>query len=150
MITDRTSADAAEAKKIRLNKVKKEMPLTEAEKATMERGAVTLNTLNRIESKQSELKAVINDMGYWGFEAVNKQWTKDDVFVYDDLKRICENTAILRRAFFSLKTTPPNPYAEYDYREFNRLEQILVDIEAQSESIKSLYRICGAYVSGGK
>lgn len=29
MITDRTSADVAEAKKIRIKKVKKEIPLTE-------------------------------------------------------------------------------------------------------------------------
>ena len=56
MIFDRTQNDVDTAILLRNTKVKKFETLTESEIATLEKGTLTINTLNRIEAKQEELK----------------------------------------------------------------------------------------------
>ena len=96
MIFDRTQNDVDTAIRLISEKVKAFQQLTESEIATLEKGTMTINTLNRIESKQDELKSLFNDMGYFGCDIENKQWAETDIFDVDNFQRIIDNTNILR------------------------------------------------------
>ena len=65
MIFDRTAADVEEAIRIRKEKVQKMQDLTEEEINILERGTLTINTLNRIEEKQEELKNLFEQDFYF-------------------------------------------------------------------------------------
>lgn len=149
MIYDRTIKDVENAKKIRLEKVQKFLELTDEDVQILERGFVTVNTLNRIEQKQSELKSAINSMGYYGANIQNYTWGRWDYFEKSDLQRICENTRILREAFFDYVDTPENPMPRYYFEEFNKLEKILLDIENMVGEVQANYKICGTFNCGG-
>ena len=148
MITDRTPYDVAEAKKIRSSKIQKFVSLTEKELAVVEKGLVTLNTLNRIEQKQIELKETLANMGYYSGSVLNKHWNEGAYFFDEDLRRIVDNVAKLRNAFFVLKNTPSNPIAKFHYEEFNKIEKILVDIETMILDVKQNYRECDTFYCG--
>ena len=85
MIFDRTQNDVDTAILLRNTKVKKFETLTESDIATLEKGRLTINTLNRIETKQEELKNLFNDMGYWNTPTTNKLWSENDIFNIDEL-----------------------------------------------------------------
>ncbi len=148
MIYDRTAADVAKAINIRKNKVSKGVNLTEQDLLTMERGSFTINTANRIEDKQSQLKALLADMGYYGTNIVNVKWELGDVFFLEDLVRIVDNTSALRKAFMVFSDTPTNPRAEYHYREVNLMEKVLYDLGEMVDVVKKNYRECGAFNCG--
>jgi hypothetical protein len=125
--------------------------LTENEIATLEKGTLTINTLNRIENKQDELKNLFNDMGYWNTSITNKQWTENDIFDNNgerDVQRILDNTNVLRRAFFIYKGTPNTPPISYHYNDINALEKILYDLDVMINDVKSHYRECGTFKCG--
>lgn len=147
MIFDRTISDVRNAQRIRKDKVQKGIALTEADISALERGTITYNTLNRIESKQEELALILRDMGYYS-SVINNQWTKDDIFGESNLKRIVDNNIKLRRAFYVYSNTPMDAVASYRYSEINALERILYDLERMIEYTKSQYRRCGAYNCG--
>ena len=105
MIFDRTQNDVDTAILLRDTKVKKFETLTESEIATLEKGMLTINTLNRIETKQEELKNLFNEIGYWNTSIINKTWGENDIFNVDEFQRILDNTNILRQAFFVYKST---------------------------------------------
>lgn len=149
MIYDRTANDVKSALQIYSSKFTKGIELTDDDIAVLERGMVTINTLNRIESKQSELQLILNDMLYGDMDISNKIWIDTQFFYQEDLDRIVNNTAILRNQFYVYVNTPENPRPEYHYREFNLMERILNDIEKMIEYVKSNYRECGAYECGG-
>ena len=94
MIFDRTQNDVDTAILLRDTKVKNFETLTESEIATLEKGTLTINTLNRIENKQEELKNLFNDMGYWNTPTNNKTWSENDIFNVDDFHRIIDNTNV--------------------------------------------------------
>lgn len=145
MIYDRSLDDVNSAKDIRENKVKKFLTLTSEEIQTLERGCITINTLNRIESKQSELKEKINNMGYFNTPIINKTWSKTDIFYEEDIARIVNNNLVLKEAFFVFNDTPFDAKAQYDYIQINKLEKTLYDIELLTEEVINLYRICGTF-----
>lgn len=149
MITDRTQFDVKRAKSIIEEKVKKFIELTSVEEKTLERGTVTINTINRIEDKQAEIQEILNDMGYWNVSILNKKWNLGDVFRQSDLDRIVENNSMLRSAFYALKDSPVNAIGKYHYSEFNSLERILLDIFTNIEYTISRYRRCGNFNCGG-
>lgn len=149
MITDRTQFDVKKAKSIIEEKVKKFIELTSAEEKTLERGTVTINTINRIEDKQAEIQKILNDMGYWNVSIFNKKWNFGDVFRQSDLDRIVENNSMLRSAFYALKDSPVNAIGKYHYSEFNSLERILLDIFTNIEYTINRYRRCGNFNCGG-
>lgn len=149
MITDRTQLDVKNAKSIVEEKVKKFIELTSAEENILERGMVTINTINRIEDKQAEIQEILNDMGYWNVSIFNKKWNLGDVFRQSDLDRIVENNSMLRSAFYALKDSPINAIGKYHYLEFNSLERILLDIFTNIEYTISRYRRCGNFNCGG-
>ena len=109
MIFDRTQNDVDTAILLRREKVQAFQELTEHEIATLEKGTLTINTLNRIENKQEELKNLFNDMGYWNTPITNKVWGENDIFNVDEFQRIIDNTNVLRQAFFVYKDTPNTP-----------------------------------------
>lgn len=148
MIFDRTSADVNNARKIREEKIKKFIELNESEYNTLERGTITINTLNRIENKQAEVKTRLNDMGYFNAPIINKTWNYVDVFTEEDFERIVKNNSILRNSFYALKDSPVDAIAKYHYSEINAIEKILLDISSNIEYTINKYRRCGKYYCG--
>ena len=148
MIFDRTQNDVDTAVLLRNTKVKKFEALTESEIVTLEKGTMTYNTLNRIETKQEELKNLFNDMGYWNTPITNKVWGKNDIFNVDEFQRIIDNANILRQAFFTYKDTPNTPPISYHYNDINALEKILNDLDVMINDVKNNYRECGTFESG--
>ena len=148
MIFDRTQNDVDTAILLRNTKVKKFETLTESDIETLERGTLTINTLNRIETKQEELKNLFNDIGYWNTPITNKTWGENDIFNVNEFQRILDNTNALRRAFFVYKDTPNTPPISYYWDDINSLEKILNDLDIMINDVKSNYRECGTFESG--
>lgn len=148
MIFDRTQNDVDTAIILRSEKVQKFQELTEDEIAILEKGTLTINTLNRIETKQEELKNLFNDMGYWNTPTTNKVWDYSQIFNVNEFQRIVDNTTILQNAFFVYKDTPGTPPVSYHYNDINALEKILYDLDVMINDIKSHYRQCGTFESG--
>lgn len=148
MIFNRTQKDVDAAILLRDTKVKKFETLTESEIATLENGTITHNTLNRIEEKQTELKNLFNEIGYWNTSISNKVWGENDIFNVDDFQRILDNTNVLRNAFFVYKDTPNTPPISYHYNDINALEKILYDLDVMINDVKSHYRECGTFECG--
>ena len=148
MIFDRTQNDVDTAIILRREKVQKFQALTESEIATLEKGTLTINTLNRIENKQEELKNLFNEIGYWNTPITNKTWGENDIFNVDEFQRILNNTNILRQAFFVYKATSNTPPVSYYWDDINSLEKILYDLDVMINDVKSNYRECGTFESG--
>ena len=148
MIYDRTQKDVNSALEIFRTKIDKNIELTEDDIAILERGMATLNTINRIENKQIELQQIIKNMLYGDAEISNKTWDDTQFFYKEDLERIVNNTANLRKTFYVFADTPENPRPEYHYREFNLIERILSDIELMIEYVKNNYKECGNFECG--
>lgn len=149
MIFDRTQNDVDTAILLRREKVQAFQELTEHEIATLEKGTLTINTLNRIESKQDELKNLFNDMGYWNTPISTRQWAYGDIFVGTQFDRILNNLEILIKAFFIYKDTPNVPDNNYrKYQTINDVEKIIYDLDVMINNVKSHYRECGTFESG--
>lgn len=144
MIIDRTHNDVLKS----IELAQRGGVFSEKEIETLERGMVTINTLNRIEEKQKEIANLISEMGY-SVSIENKTWKQQDVFFFEDLKRIVSNVEKLRTSFFALNETPANPRAEYHYREFNLIEKVLLDIQNNAVFAEENYKICGSAECGG-
>lgn len=149
MITNRTQYDVDTAMLLRNTKVNKFETLTESEIETLERGTLTINTLNRIEAKQEELKNLFNDMGYWNKPITNKVWDSSGIFKGEEFDRILHNIEILRKAFFVYKDTPDIPDNNYrKYQTINDVEKIIDDLDVMINDVKSHYRECGTFECG--
>ena len=148
MIFDRTQNDVDTAILLRDTKVKNFETLTESEIATLEKGMLTFNTINRIENKQDELKNLFNEMGYWNTPITNKTWGENDIFNADEFQRILDNTNVLRQAFFVYKDTPNTPPISYHWKDINALEKILYDLDVMISNVKADYRYCGEFECG--
>lgn len=149
MIFDRTQNDVDTAVVLRREKVQTFQELSESEIATLEKGTLTINTLNRIENKQEELKNLFNDMGYWNTPIINKVWDFSGIFKGEEFDRILNNLEILRKAFFVYKNTPDIPDNNYrKYQTINDVEKILHDLDVMINDVKSYYRECGTFESG--
>ena len=148
MIFDRKKSDVDNSKTLILNKVQKNISLSDEEINTLEKGTLTINTLNRIENKQSELFSLLSSIGYYAPQIVTKTWTYDDLFTSDEFERIVKNTEILRNASLIYKNTPITPIADYYFENLNAIEKILYDIENMTSEIKSLFLECGTFECG--
>lgn len=149
MVYDRTQQDIDNARKIIEEKVKNYIPLETAEETTVLRGTFNIETLNRIEKKQDELKKLFNSIGYYNTQITNKtDWQYSDIFYKEDYERIINNENILREAFFIYKDTPNTPTISFGYEDINALEKILVDLEQMITDVKSNYRQCGTFNCG--
>lgn len=123
--------------------------LTFEQRQQLERGTLTINTLNRIENKQTELKNLFNSIGYYNVEVDNREWTYTDYFFPSDFERILINLESLKKAFFVYSTTPIVPDDNYRrYQTINAVEKNLYDLDAMINDIKSRYRQCGTFQCG--
>jgi hypothetical protein len=150
MIFDRTQEDIENAVSIRA-RLQKGETLTEDDIQALERGTLTINTLNRIEQKQAELKGIFNSLGYWNTEnIVNLEWNYDNYFKQADFDRILKNLEILRDAYFVYASTPVVPNRNYrQFATINAVEHILNDLEKMVDDVRENYRICGVTECGG-
>ena len=149
MIFNRTQEDVNEAIKLRNEKVKDFQELTESEIATLEKGTLTINTLNRIEAKQEELKNLFSEIGYWTKPITNKVWKFSDIFYPEEFTRILTNLDNLVDAFFVYKDTPNIVDKNYrKYQTINDIEKILNDLDVMINDVKSNYRECGTFECG--
>lgn len=148
MIFDRTQTDVDNAKMLRSGKVQNFIELTSGEIETLERGTLTINAINRIEDKQSELKGIINDIGYWNTPILNKSWGYSNIFYTEEFQRILSNADTLRDAFFVYTDTPNTPIVSYKYDTLNNIEKILVDIENIITNMTSRFRECNTFECG--
>lgn len=148
MIYDRTREDVVKSISIRTEKVKSFRELTQDEKSTLERGTVTISTLNRIEQKQAELKGLLNSLGYWNTDFNNATWGETDIFSESDFGRILNIIDVLKKAFFVYLSTPKTPNMSYHYETFNDMEKILYDLGVMVDDVKSNFRECGTFVCG--
>lgn len=146
MIYDRTMQDVEKAQELFDTKVKSFIALTDDELITMERGRVTVNTLNRIETAQNNIGQMLVELGYLKEEPVTKTWS-DGVFFEDDLIRIVNNTKMLRNSFFVISENK-EPLPLFDYINFNIVEKILYEIDILTTAVKSTYKRAGAYIAG--
>lgn len=147
MIYDRTQEHVDKAIELRDSKVKTFSELTQDEIDILERGTLTINTINRIESKQEEIKNLLAEIGYY-VDIENKTWDYSDVFTEDEFKRIIDNDDKLKKAFFTYSTTPKTPEASYHYEVINSIEKILVDLDVMINDVKNYYRQCGTFNCG--
>lgn len=148
MITDRTLLDVQTAKTLRDTKIQQGIALTDTEKEKFERGSCTINTVNRIINKISELCQELNDMCYMCHITDTDDYTSTDIFYYNDITTLLENLNNLRSAFYVYITTPDTPTYLFGYLEANAIEQILVDIENTISDMQSKYRECGTFQCG--
>lgn len=143
MIFDRTQEDIEKAYELR-SKLQNGDSLTESEITLLERGTLTINTLNRIEEKIMQLKPLLDEMDYRSKSISSKLWDYEDYFKQSDFDRILQNIFNLRTASILYEDTPPVPENNYrKYSVINDVERILYDLEEIINEILSNYRECG-------
>lgn len=149
MIFDRTLSDVTQAVEIREKKVKGGQELTESDIEILSRGFLTVETLNRISQKQSEIKEILNTMGYYNTPVVVKTWGLGDYFLKSDLENIVKNNEILRKAYYVFATTPKEAVARAHFEELNKIEKTLFDLGEMADDMMSRFRLCGTFNCGG-
>lgn len=147
MIIDRTANDVSLAKTLRA-KLQSGQLLSDAEVSIMERGTLTINTLNRIENKQAELKELLENVGYYNTPIQNKTWEYTECFKENEFQRILNNLNVLRNAFFVYTDTPNTPPISFHYENINALEKVLFDIETMLNDMIDRFRECGTFECG--
>jgi hypothetical protein len=148
MIFNRTQADVEKAILIRNDKVKKFSELSSDDIEALERGFITINTINRVEEKQAELYGFFVGSGYSCPEILNRSWRDGEFFKIEDLKRLIANNEILRKAFFDLTETPLQPKPNYHFETTNAIEKILYDLSENYQYMVSNFKRCGVYRCG--
>ena len=147
MITDRTASDVSFAKTLRA-KLQSGQTLSDAEFSILERGALTIKTLNRIENKQAELKELLANEGYYNTPIQNKTWEYTEYFNKNEFQRILNNLNMLRNAFFVYAVTPSTPPISFHHENINALEKVLFDIETMLNDMIDRFRECGTFECG--
>lgn len=144
MITDRTPQDVTKAIRLR----KRGAPFSAEERDLLERGTATINTINRIEFKQAELKLRLDDMAYSGAEVVTKVWGLGDIFKAADFDRLIANDKSLRDAFYVYAISPNDIQPQFTIANFNALEKWLADIEQIANYINAHCMECDTFWCG--
>ena len=151
-IVDRVSTDisglATSADNIRENKVKTFQPLNIGEEITLKKGMLTIDTLNRIENNQQELKSILNSCGYGNINIMSNSWSNSDILYKEDWQQILINDEILRTSFFAYSTTPQTSNEKLNYTNLNAVEQILKDLHDMASSMINNYRLCNTFKCG--
>lgn len=148
MITNRTKDDVEAAKQIRLNIQQNGLAPNDDEIEILERGTYTINSLNRVESKQEQLRDWLNSYGYRVNTEHKTNWVEADLFTYQDHQRILNNLKALRKAFFVFSTTPVTPNYIFNWQNANSIEKILVDLEEEFATMIDYFRECGTFECG--
>jgi hypothetical protein len=148
MIYDRTQEDIENARRIIVEKVQKFYELSDDELETLERGTVTLDTVNRIAKKQDELLQLFISLGYYGGEFYHIEFGVGEIFNESDLNSLINRNEILRPIFYSYSSTPSRAKSEYTYTAFNDIERLLFDLENMYEFVVENIKECDTFDSG--
>lgn len=133
--------------------------LTDAERAQLERGTLTYNTLNRVESAVKTLAAALTSAGYpvevtpvlKGSKSEDREWQEGDVLYRPQWTTYIDNVQKLRDAYYTLAETGelPAPGDKLKYTGANTIEKVLADIDLLLDGMKSIYRRAGTFTAGG-
>ena len=149
MIFNRTLNDVENSLKIREEKVKKGIELSQDDLDILGKGFLTVGTINRIEQKQEELSEEFSKNGYFNSKTENKTWNDGDFFLKTDFERILRNNDILKDSFFVFSSTPTNATKKANYENLNKIEKMLYDLQIMIDDMKNRYRRCGTFNCGG-
>ena len=147
MIFDRTQEDIDAAIRLRNEKVKEFESLTSEEINTLERGTITINTLNRIENKQKELVELLSELSI-NVDIENKNWEETQIFDKTELQRILDNLNVLVKSFCVYSNTPNVPKISYHFEDINAIEKILFDLEELHNKALKSFVYCGITYCG--
>ena len=160
LIYDRTESDETASAAIRKSyqKLGNWSGLTDAEKAQLERGTLTYNTLNRVELAVKLLAAALTAAGYpveitpvlKGSKAEDREWQEGDIVRRAQWATYLDNVQRLRAAYYTLAETGelPKPEDKLGYVGANNIEKVLADIDLLIDCMKSSYRRCGTFRAG--
>ena len=148
MIYDRTQEDIENARRIIAEKVQKFYELSDDELEILERGSVTIDTLNRISQKQDELLNLFRSLGYYGEKFMPLKWNIGDIFNENDLINLINRNEILRLIFYTYSDTPSRAASEYTYTAFNDIEKLLFDLGNMYEFVVENIKECDTFDSG--
>lgn len=146
MIFDRTEQDVKEASRLREEKVKKFIPLSDEEKEIMERGFLTVNTINRIERVRAWLVSELQSMGYYNIPIISKEWNIGDIYTLGDFFEWTKNLYAFKENFLEYGGDLPNN--DYHYKSINIIEKNLYLLGKKIEEVKSAYSFCGNFECG--
>ena len=147
MIFDRTQNDVNAAISLRNQKVKVFEGLTSEEINTLERGTITINTLNRIENKQVEIAELFSRLSI-NVRIENKSWTETQIFNKVEFQRILDNLNVLVKSFCVYSNTPNIPKISYHFEDINAIEKILFDLEELYNKALKSFVYCGITYCG--
>ena len=147
MIFDRTQEDVDTAVRLRNEKVKEFKNLTSEEINTLERGTITINTLNRIENKQQERNELFSNIAI-NVDIQNKVWDSTEIFDRSNFERILQNLNILIENFCVYRNTPSVPRVSYHFEDINSIEKILFDLEELYNKALKSFIYCGISYCG--
>lgn len=160
LIYDRTESDEAASAAIRKSyqTLGNWSGLTDTERAQLERGALTYNTLNRVESAVKTLTAALTSAGYpvevtpvlKGSKSEDREWQEGDIVRRAQWATYLDNVQRLRDAYYTLAETGalPKPEDKLGYVGANTIEKVLADIDLLIDCMKSSYRRCGTFRAG--
>nr|DAG05607.1 MAG TPA: hypothetical protein [Siphoviridae sp. ct3R43] len=161
LIYDRTESDETASAAIRKSyqALGNWSGLTDTERAQLERGALTYNTLNRVEAAVETLAAALTSAGYpvevtpvlKGGKAEDREWQEGDIVRHAQWATYLDNVQRLRDAYYTLAETGelPAPGDKLKYTGANTIEKILADIDLLLDGMKSVYRRAGTFTAGG-
>lgn len=142
MIFDRTQNDVDTAIILRREKVQRFQELSDEETAILERGTLTVNTLNRIENKQTEIAELLSQLSR-NVEIENKNWEETQIFNRAEFQRILDNLNVLVKNFSVYSNTPNVPQISYHFEDINAIEKILFDLEELYNKALKSFIYCG-------
>ena len=147
MIFDRSQEDVDAAIRLRNEKVKEFESLTIEEINTLERGTITINTLNRIENKQIEIVELFSNLSI-NVDIENKNWEENQIFDKTEFQRILDNLNVLVKSFCVYSNTPNIPKISYHFEDINAIEKILFDLEELYNKALKSFLYCGITYCG--
>ncbi len=147
MITDRTPEDVSAARVLRA-KIQGGESLTDSEIQQFERGACTINMLNRISAETARLSSLINKSGYSTVRTSSVLYDDSHIFGYTEHYKMLSDIERLKTDFYVFNDTPAVPVYMYGYQEANDIERILVDIGRMYDDMVSKYRECDTFYCG--
>lgn len=149
MIIDRTIADITASKKIIEEKVKNFLELSDWDLETLERGAFSVSTINRIEEKQKELYDFFTSSLYLGRDINTRNWEENqEIFKQADMERIIKNNEALRDMFFVYSSTPKEANTSYTYENLNNIERLLFDLDRMYTFMRDNLKECDTFYCG--
>lgn len=154
LITDRTAADVAEAKRLR-DKLLAGETLTDEESVRYFaglRGAYNASDMNRVGAAVQYVANRLNAEGYSAYVSPKTGWHMEDIVRQSDWNKYLDEVRHLRRKLTLMRTTPQITDGMYSglkrYAEANAIEQILVDLDWMLTNIIRDYIYAGEVFAG--